>query len=239
LSVVEARQPLRSAGFFIFSYADIVRGATTMRRPATWFIATAVALAGVLGGWYEMSRQRPVRADKPVGEPDPSHVTEIDARIDAMAKQHHALVGWEDALRRSSSDGVQIYTVDVQQVFTSGDKKPIVFLGSVDDIRLTNGKTMVRFLGNVGNRFSGDAFDFDLECDSAAVSTIRADHQFLSEYAVVAAIDTVETHESDEVVDGGTETVRQFLSRGRCLTIMPVDFDYVAARDKAIGGPKQ
>jgi hypothetical protein len=175
----------------------------------------AVLIIGSLVSWYaytkvaerkanEKAQQTAVNAEQMADKKN-----QEDRRlVSDLARRYNAMTSWYETLYRAPR-----FTIDAQEALIDPAGRPVLFLGTIDDVVKRDGRFYVDFK----TVFDGVGPDFwHIECTGEQVARIRT-HDLQVTDAVIAKINSV----AFDLPFDGTNLV----ATGQCVDLLILDTD--------------
>jgi hypothetical protein len=188
----------------------------------------AVVIAGAALSWLAYRNLSDRRAETRQKQATIERQNEVQNRIAEFARKYNAVTNWQQRL-----DGMQAFTVDVEEALINPTNRPVLFLGSVNDLVKRDGNNYVRFQRWVG----GTEIHWLLEFNDDQWTTIRREvkePQLMSQvYAVVARISSVKKASAKTAAvsteggdaEAGADSPEPFVAVGQCVDALALGDD--------------
>jgi len=146
------------------------------KRPKHWWWAIGVGLLLVVWWWAQSQRVPP---DMP-----PPSISQANKLISDLAAQHEAETKWARSLSTHSP-----YSLEIERALTRQDRKPILFIGSVIDVRRRDGEIIVEMEAEPDEKIP--FLRFSLRCSPNLTERLLTELQRDARYIAVVTVDSV------------------------------------------------
>lgn len=142
--------------------------------------------------------------------------SEIGKKMIEMAKHYNAVIDWEKTLEPEEIFSMP-YTLEVQNALIREDKRPILFIASIQDIERSGNEYIISF--DRRGSFSGL---FILKCSELQVQKIlnQPQESLWDNYSIIASISNVKKTRFSLTSSSFGEYSEVLIAKGDCLDLM-------------------
>jgi hypothetical protein len=198
----------------------------TKRNP--WLALLGLAFLAVfigVPGWFvvryvsdKLVEYRQERAEKRREE---IHLELVRKQIKSFVASSLAVEDWHEQLC-SQGYSAQIFTADLQHVFSRANNRPILVFGELKDIKKQEGDYLVTF----ESESCGDSeLRFELVADSEQAREVFGHRQEQVAYYVIAAQTGLVEKDGDSPTDSNSISQKVFVVHGRCSSLLFIGLD--------------